>query len=258
MHFNLTSMCKRKKYTDAISSFAEDLNIRIVYSSLPDFKDCYMSKIRSDNDGCAFRERIITQEEAQIINVDDISVELDVTIEDILSKKVYVINGFAGFDDYDVTLYIGAYFTALICRLKGRRLKDEHVCKIASLLDLSDFTKSLYFSSYTCRLFHAVAVSKDDLWNVLDPEAFPIVGVNTVNRQLSETYRVKNFDIDFNRDLRTVVNEEINEEEYVSHIMTMVYLPVPKDGKYDPETLRSAIHVAEIETTLCFSEKLYR
>ena len=36
-------MCKKKVYTDTISQFAEDLNIRIVYSSLPDFTDQYMT-----------------------------------------------------------------------------------------------------------------------------------------------------------------------------------------------------------------------
>lgn len=183
-------MCQKKAYTDVISQFAEDLNIRIVYSSLPDFKDRYMVHIRENYAGCSFRERIITQEEAQIINVDDISVELDIT-------------------------------------------------------------------SYTCRMFHAVLVSEEELWSVLDAEAFTNVGTNTINRQLSETYHDDGFDIDLNRDLRKVTNDT-GKEEYVSHIMTMVYLPVPQAWEHTHAYLERAIHAAEAETTLCFSEKLYQ
>lgn len=250
-------MCKKKVYTDTISQFAEDLNIRIVYSSLPDFKDQYMTQIRENNKGCSFRERIITQEEAQIINVDDISVELDITIEDIISKKVYVINDFADFTDYEATLYIGAYFTALIFRLKGQRFQDKHIEGMASLLDMSAFTPLLNITSYTCRMLHAVAVSEEDLWSVLDAEAFPNTGTNAINRQSSETYQDGGFDIDLNRDLRKVT-DETGKEEYVSHIMTMVYLPVPQDGKHTPACLERAIRAAEEETTLCFSEQLYK
>lgn len=250
-------MCQKKVYTDSISQFAEDLNIRIVYSSLPDFKDQYMFKIRENNEGCSFRERIITQEEAQIINVDDISIELDITIEDIISKKVYVINDFADFTDYETTLYIGVYFTALIFRLKGQKFQDKHIEGITSLLDMSAFTPLLDITSYTCRMLHAVAVSEEDLWNVLDAEAFPNVGTNTINRQLSETYKDSGFNVDLIRDLRKVINE-MGEEEYVSHIMTMVYLSVPEDGKQTSACLQNAIHAVEEETTLCFSKQLYQ
>lgn len=250
-------MCQKKAYTDVISQFAEDLNIRIVYSSLPDFKDRYMVHIRENYAGCSFRERIITQEEAQIINVDDISVELDITIEDIISQKVYVINDFADFADYEAKLYVGAYFTALIFRLKGQNFQEEHIKGIASLLDLSSFTQLLDITSYTCRMFHAVLVSEEELWSVLDAEAFPNVGTNTINRQLSETYHDDGFDIDLNRDLRKVTNDT-GKEEYVSHIMTMVYLPVPQAWEHTHAYLERAIHAAEAETTLCFSEKLYQ
>lgn len=250
-------MCRKKAYTVNMSQFAEDLNIRIIYSSLPDFMRQYMVQIREGNKDCSFRERIITQEEAQIINVDDISVELDITIEDIISKKVYVINDFPDFTDYESTLYVGTYFTAFIFRLKGQRFNEQHIDKIANLLNMSAFTTLLDITSYTCRLFHAVVVAKDDVWNVLDKEAFPNLGTHPINRQLSETYKnVKyDFNIDMKRDLRKVTNEA-DEEAYASHILTMVYLPVPSDGKQSSQCIKDAIQTAEEETTLCFSEQL--
>ena len=242
-------------YTDNISRFAEDLNIRIVYSSLPDFMDKFMAKIRKENEGCSFRERIINQEEAQIINIDDISVELDVTIEDIISQKLYVINGFADFTDYEANLYIGAYFTAFVFRLKGKRFNYENIAKTVAMLDISEFANLLDITSYTCRLFHAVAVSEKEVWSVLDQEAFPNVGDNTINRQISETYKDGEFEIDLNRDLRKALNEE-NEEEYISHIMTMVHLPVTNIKLPDSNCLENALHAAELESTLCFSDQL--
>lgn len=251
MKFKVEPMCRKKAYTEDISNFAEDLNIRIVYSSLPEFMDQYMGKIRKENKECSFRERIITQEEAQIINVDDVSVELDITIEDIISKKVYVINGFADFTDYETTLYIGAYFTAFIFRLRGKRFNYNSVAKIADILDVSKFSDLLDITSYTCRLLHAVVVSESDLWNVLDQEAFPNVGENTINRQISETYTDELFEIDLNRDLRKALNEE-----YISHIMTMVHLPISKKEIPNMECIEKAIHAAEKEATLCFSEQL--
>lgn len=244
-------MCSKKTYTEKISQFAEDLSIKIVYSSLPDFMKQYMVRIRESDEKCSFRERIITQEEAQIINVDDISVELDITIEDIVSKKVYVINGFTDFTDYESTLYVGAYFTAFIFRLKGQKFDKKHISQIANLLDMSAFATLLDITSYTCQLFHAVAVAKDDLWRVLDQEAFSKVGAHPINQQLSETYQDGDFDIDLIRDLRKVRNEA-NEEEYVSHIKTIVHLP--PNGKQPPQCIEKAVHAAEEETTLCFSE----
>lgn len=249
------SMCQKEKYTKSMSQFAEELNIRIVYSSLAGFMDKYMSKVRTKYIECSFRERILTQEEVQIINVDDISVELDVTIEDIISKKVYVINRFSMFGDDEITLYIGAYFTAFIFRLRGQNFKHNYVSKIASLLDMSAFLKLLDVTSYTCRLYHAVVVSEADLWNVLDREAFQNVGANAINRQISETYQDEGFEIDLVRDLRRIITEG-ECEEYVSHITTIVHLPIPSECKLLPQDIESAVCAAEAETTLCFSKKL--
>ena len=120
-------MCKIKKCGQLQQKFATAMYVRVEYFSLPGYLKGFSEKKRDylvgDLKG-KIAERPLTQVEQQIVDVDDISNDLDVTIEELISRNVYV------FSDLQVgsqkaKLFVSHYFECSI-----NLFNEEKSCKL--------------------------------------------------------------------------------------------------------------------------------
>lgn len=166
-------MC-RKVYTDIMAQYLKSVAYRVSFFSMPDFKSHYLVSFANLFPEATYKERKLTQNELQIIDVDTIANDLDIPLVDLMDQKVYVFDN-VNMAEYHATVYISHYYIFVYFELDGEKLDSERVEKDIVSLFGTELTGNIQIQRKSCIVNHIVDIPAKDFNNsdVLDFQAFP-------------------------------------------------------------------------------------
>lgn len=107
----------------------ETVSIRIDFFSKPAFKETFVGKLDSTElNKLKFYNRLLTDEEKQRIDIDNVAQNLSISIEEIVCKRVYIYTGITG-NEINVETYIGDYFIFMCFE----KIKNDNVSDIEKI-----------------------------------------------------------------------------------------------------------------------------
>lgn len=242
-------MCKKVEYSQEHYRFADYACVCVSFFSNPKFLEVFwdrkMSVWTEMMRELRFVEKPLTTLEAQLVNVDEIAYSLDITLEEILSQKVYFFSN-ALLDDYNVDIFLSRYFIFLKIQLNGKNLEESILPKIYELLTLGDLKDVVSLQAIKLGLWHKVCAGKDDLWTILDPLAFKSVDDKiSANGTYFDEYDVEGNFIETRRYLR-----QLKEDEwYLATIQVKTGLT-----EWHLDTQESIWNLLKQESTRCFAK----
>ena len=246
---NICSMCKRKDYSASISQYAEELIFRVVYASFSDFISKYIGYFKSIFPDSSFRERIITQEEGQIVDVDTIAADLDITIEDVLNEKVYILT--TEIEQYDFSVFIGNHYLVVKLNIRGKDVSNHNREILAQMLDTQSIKENIEIIKFYCQLSHTIATSsRDELGTVLDLSIFEGIDADIKNSRYADSYLYNNYDIQLTRELRDIIFEKDKSNGVYANVSCFINAEVKEE--YSVKDIEHYIEILQQETTQCF------
>ena len=244
-------MCKIKKYGQLQQKFATAMYVRVEYFSLPGYLKEFSEKKRDylvgDLKG-KIAERPLTQVEQQIVDVDDISNDLDVTIEELISRNVYV------FSDLQVgsqkaKLFVSHYFAHLEIELQDAYDRDEISEYASKILDMDGLLNCVSIVNHELGLRHVVQADDKQIWTLLDQDAFKGIDELPVNGRYYDEYESQQNLVGSQRRLRQLADEKGEGLKlYIADILTMTLM-----SSVSVETLSQTSLFLEQESTRCFN-----
>ena len=241
-------MCKTIAYTSQHRKYVSGLYVRIEYFSLPGFFEHFAKekKVLLSSLNGSFQERPLTQEEIQLVDVDDIAADLEIAIEDIIGKRIFIykslsIQGLQG------EFYISHNFVHLELSKIPEDLEWKDVLSlVAKILDLSKFKTELTIENFEIGIRHVLSVDINNIWDTLDHNAFMSIDDDPINSSYYDEYYIGDSIIGSKRFLRQIVCENV-EFKYVASILTKTLV-----DSSALDALLGGIHLVEQETTKCF------
>jgi hypothetical protein len=242
-------MCKKVEYGQKHYRFADYAFVRVSFFSNPQFLEVFWTKKMSVwtelMPDFKFVEKPLTMLEAQLVNVDEIADSLDITLEEILSQKVYFFSN-ALLDNCNIDIFLSRYFIFLKIQLDGKNFEESILPKIYELLSLSDLKDVVSPQSIELGLWHKVCASRNDLWTILDPLAFKSIDDNiSANGTYFVEYNVEDNFIETRRYLRQLQEDE----RYLATIQVKTDL-----GGWNLESQESVWNILKQESTRCFAK----
>jgi hypothetical protein len=163
-------MCK-KTYNANMKNYLNGVTFRLDFFSLPDFKASYVPLIKADFPDSSFQERVLTDDESQIVNVDTLSYSLDLPLNDILKERVYVFDNIVkGGILYNI--FVSPHYICIHADINNANFPDEPGDDVNEIL--GNFFSKIDLQKVFCMTSHFFsAKSEDEVWTVLDKEAYP-------------------------------------------------------------------------------------
>lgn len=245
-------MCTMKRYNENISQYAEEVIFRIVYASFSDFVSKYIENFKERFPETSFRERVITQEEEQIVDIDTIATYLDVTLEDVLKERVYVLK--TKIHQCDFSVFIGCQYLVVKMDLKGKDISEESKCDLAQMLNTQSIKDNIEIVDFNCQIIHSItAPTEDALGEILDMGVFKGIDADVKNSRYADSYLRENCNIQLTRELRDIIFEDDSKGVYANILCSFSVEEVKNE--YLPDDIERYLSVVKQETTQCFKFK---
>lgn len=241
-------MCKKVAYSIKQSQYADYAYVRVAFFSFPSFFEKFLeqkSEIWSRYMSLEnFVKKPLTAIEQQLVDVDSTAEDLDITIDDIITKPVYTfLDVHVG--EYSANVFLSQYFIFLKVRLDGRDLDKSIYNDIYELITL-DGINEVSLKKIELGLWHKVKLKKEELWNVLDQMAFKGIDEEaSVNGTYYDGYEVDGNFIEAKRYLRRLKDED----SYLATMFVWINL-----DEYTIETQKMAWNLLKQESTRCFTK----
>ena len=242
-------MCQRKEPSISIWQYAEDVLVRIVYASYSDFVYKYLEYFKNNFPESSFRERVLTQQEESILDVDYIACTLSNTLEDVLKEKVYILN--TTIEGSKVIIYIGKQYLAVQIKLGGNTISDSILASLSTMLNTNSIKDNIEIVDARCSIsLSMVASDEDSLNSTLDLAMFKGVDADIKNSRYSDLYQnPEGKSIELTRELRDVILEN-DESAVFANILCSTALIIENVDSI--EALKTGLNTIVCETTQCF------
>lgn len=241
-------MCKKAAYTQKFFQYADYAYIRIAFFSFPSFYEKfleYKSKIWSRYMSLEnFVDKPLTALEQQLVDVDSTADDLDITIDNIITKNVYTFSD-VHIGAYSANIFLSQYFLFIQIRLDGRDI-DKSIYKDISDLITFDGFNEVSLKRIELGLWHKAKLKKEELWDVLDQMAFKGIDEEvSVNGLYYDGYGVDGNFIEARRSLRRLKDDNT----YLATMLVWTNL-----DEYTIETQELAWDLLKHESTRCFTK----
>lgn len=241
-------MCKKIAYTQKQYQYADIAYVRISFFSLPTFLGNFLNKKKEVWSRFLpfgdFVEKPLTMLEQQMVDIDSIANNLDIAIEEIISKKVFTFSN-VQIDDYVTNIFLSRYFIFFEINLEGKELKSSIYTKIYEMFSLDGFD-DVSLKAVEFGLSHKVKLVKENLWSILDPMAFKGVDEEvSTNGMYYDGYDVEGYFIETKRSLRQL--KEVNS--YLAMVLTWTKL-----NNWTMDAQESIWNLLKQESTRCFAK----
>lgn len=172
-------MCRLKPYTKQMEEKNTSVAFRFDFYSMPSFRNKFVENAIKAFDKRGFTERLLTEEEKQTINIDTVCSVLDNSIEEVVSKKVYKLEGISCSDGNEIDLYISPYF--LFIYFKRKKDKDVPWDSLQDIFNLlAQYKEEIDLQNISCNVVFQAETDEDGLWHVFDHDAFPTLDTDTM------------------------------------------------------------------------------
>ena len=244
-------MCEKKPYSSKMKAMRKRISFRLDFFSLPSFKDEYLAKYKEISNN--YKENVLSELERQMVDVDSVAYNLDVTLETIAEKKVFCFSDVVFDDNTKGKVVVSPYYLYIEvqCNNDGS-ISKQSIEKIKTLLFdpiMEPITTSKFL---TCQVDHYNFVDKDELDSIVDKSAF--VSIDTpINGRYSDEYKVdgKGEEIIDTALIRYL--QLYDDNKYDILVKTILSIPLHDDiNKYDQGIIDRMITISEQETSRCF------
>lgn len=253
-------MCKAKTYTEQINEFNEFIAFRIDFFSVPSFKNEFVEIIGNIIGPAPFQERLLTEEEKQKIDIDSIVNNLDNSIEEIISKKIYKFYDFK-ISNISAELYISQYYLFLYLNYKGdSSCENNYLLKVSEIFNtLKPFSTKLTPQKISLISTYHALIEEKLLWNVFDKEAFPLMESNNlVNGRYADQHLYKSMSINLIREIRKGYYEVDGNEKMMVDVNITSYATSDMDTINDTDfqkEFQNMQNKSQSEVTRCFNDE---
>ena len=208
----------------------------MVLFSLPQFKE-ELTEMFSKNfpHATKFEERIITEEEQQIIDIDAVAYDLEIPLIDVIQKKTFIFRDVM-IENVRLIVYINPYYVFIRAILDENEMISLDYFKMLNLiLDPSILNKNAPRKFY-CLTTHYCDIPVEEIGSVMDLEAFPKIdwdnygGGNYVDNYVNDCCSV---------DLKRIIERYDDEEgrHTIIHILSSAYI-----DNFDIEAMTEIYH----------------
>ena len=244
----LCVMCERKDYNGNVSRYLENIVCRIVYASFPDFIARYVAYFKEEFPDVSFRERVLTQVEEQILDVDTVASILNITLEDVLKEKVYVLN--SRIEGFDFTVFIGRQYLAIILSVQGKSISEECLAALAKMLNTQSIKDNIEIVNFNCKASHSMAAqTEDELKEILDINVFKGIEADIKNSRYIDSYLRGEYYIELTRELRDILFDNQTSGVYANVLCS---LNAKNKDIYTLDDIKNYLDILKEETTQCF------
>lgn len=205
----IKTMCK-KDYKPTMNEFLSYVAFRIEFFSLPTFKDKYVvylakefdknkisQKFAEENPEFSYKERILTQAEMVLVDVDTIAYDLDLPLITIIDEhKNFVINGFF-VGGLKSRIFVHPYYVYIyIPIINGNNINIETLeSDVKRIFNMKILKGLVQIHKTTCIVNHNLNITPEKLFkcDVLDQEAFPQIYPNEITTgRYSDSHQTDN------------------------------------------------------------------
>lgn len=167
-------MCK-KDYTPQMNEYLKEVSFRVVFYSLPDFKDNFIKEFVSlrPEDYKSYAIEVLSDVKQQIVDVDAIAADLGYPIIEVASTKTYIFESVI-IGEQKATVYVNPYYLFI-------NVKTDNKCEVFSDNFAEDLNKifncqSLNYCAvkqFYCLTSHCCESEQQQLESIIDLKAFP-------------------------------------------------------------------------------------
>lgn len=243
-----------------MNEFLNYVSFRIEFFSLPTFKDKYVVYLANefpDNNQHKYKERTLSEVEMDLVNVDEIAKDLELSLVHIAKHQNYI------FDDFFIgglhsIVYVNPYYLYIYIPIdidKGDKINEETLESDVKRIFNMDILKNLaQIQNISCIVSHNLKISPNKLskGEVLDKDAFPQIYPNDINTgRYSDSHQtdqgIKQILI---RDIQKALDVKNKIFFYVSITSISTYDYFIKEDSY--ENYQELYNIALNEAARCF------
>ena len=243
-------MCRKKYDNNIMGKYLTEVSFRLALFSLPQFKE-ELIEVFTKNFPYAtkFEERIITEEEQQVIDIDAVAYDLEIPLIDIMNKKTYIFRDVMIGQKKSI-VYINPHYVFIRTLLgEGEMIDRNYLAKLNCILNPEILTKNSPRKFY-CLTTHYCELPIEKIGEVMDLEAFPKIdwdnygGGNYVDNYVNECCSI---------DLKRIMEryEDENMPYAIIHILSSAYIDT-FDINAMTETCHAMYEHSLTEVARCF------
>ena len=236
-------MCRTKSYNDCMQSFLDAIVLRLDTYLLPNDYDNVATRLR-DLTGAVPSNIQFTEINEQIIDIDSVAQLHNAYLNKILMSDLILLSH-AKLQDIECEIYVNPYFIAF--EIPSRSIKIEKAVSSVreSILTKLDFPLDFGY----LRLNYSVnKKNKDEIWNICDSSAFPILDVNASSGQYIDSMKSDEFFIDL---IRAISPSEAESDLVDINIQSKVIWEV-EDINMITNRIMEVAELSKKEITRCF------
>lgn len=241
-------MCRIKRYSQCIQDTLISVMLRFDTYLLEDDKECVI-KILRDTFGGNLAELNMDDYLQQKLDVDSIALIHETSITEVIRTPALILKDIR-FEGSICDIYVHKYFISLYCETRQTYKIDLSNLQQTIKNRIVDNKNDISIISCCVRMFHSVAnLKNEDLWDVLDKSAFPIIEGNIPNGRYSDTLTRENVNIDL---IRTI---SPSQEEGLSdiYIQAMTFVSL-ENIRQSIEYIDNMFQFSKEEVSRCFSD----
>lgn len=200
-------MCRIKPYAKQMDEKQTSVMFRFDFYSMPSFRNLFVEEAKKLLPTQGFTERLLTEEEKQIINIDSVCSILDNSIEEVVSKKVYKLEVAPCQEEGKIDLYVGPYFLYVYCtRELNKGLPWSRLQEIFDLL--AQYSRDIDLQNVACSVVFQATTNGEEMWRIFDHDAFPTLDVSTMTvGRYADSHQYEDITVELVRVVKIGVNE---------------------------------------------------
>lgn len=238
-------MCKIKEYKDATNKYLNSILLRLDTYLLPDDIEKVLYDLRDKSKGTP-SEIPFDDINEQIIDIDSVAELHNAYINTILdTKKIYTLKN-TDFNGVELNIYLNKFFIAFEISKNDQNIEDA-VNAIRNSF-LNTYNMSIDFG-YLRLSYSNVDIDNNNLWNVFDKSAFPVMDGAQSNGFYVDTVSDNNIDLDLIRSISP-------SSEYAGssnvNIQTKAIFQTKSTAETSDKVL-DAVSFSKREATRCFT-----
>lgn len=194
-------MCK-KDYTPQMNAYLKEVSFRIVFYSLPDFKDNFIKEFVSlrPEDHKNYAIEMLSDVKQQIVDVDAIAADLGYPLIEVTSSKTYIFES-VSIGERKATVYVNPYYLFINVKIDNQyelfsKSFTEDLDRIFNCRSLNDCAVKQFY----CLTSHCFESEQQQLENIIDLKAFPQIDWERLGGAMYvDNYRSRVYSVDLKR-----------------------------------------------------------
>lgn len=213
----------KEKY---FNRYAVKVAVRIDFYSLEDFREVFFKAVQARFGELSFEKRPLTEEERELVDVDSISNNLAITLEDIINSRCILASPFTQ-KGQTYNLIIGSHFLycdTIVTNYNKTIGEVESVFRV--LLNFAGYGNCVSLNMLTCRTECGLFIERTgELGLIFDENFFPKSFRDLRNARYVDSYDDNGVVVDLIREYRRGINTENGKQIHSFRVESLSSIP---------------------------------